>query len=385
LVTNGVVTNRDTWVYSFGTDGLLTRLEGFRSAYEACLGVERIIDATRLSWSRGLEARHKRGVSLPAISKENVRVAQYRPYCKRHLYYDPALNEVQYKTGLVFPRGTQNIGFVLPGTSSHSDFCILMTRDLPDLHLIDTGSLFARWRYEPEDAGVLALETGHEVVAGFRKIDNIEDLALRRFQTAYGESVTKEDIFFYVYGLLHSTAYRGTYAADLKKMLPRIPLVRHFSEFSAAGRALTDLHLDYERAALHPLDGLHPQQDGDPYEFYAVGGKKMSFGKASSEQKAAGERYDRSVIHYNDRITLRGVPEDAYRYMLGSRSAIEWIIDRYYVKTDKDSGIVNDPNDWSREVGDPRYILDLLARVVTVSIETMKIVDSLPPLDIIDA
>ena len=110
----------------------------------------------------------------------------------------------------------------------------------------------------------------------------------------------------------------------------------------------------------------------------------MSFGKPSPEQKAAGERYDRSVIHYNDRITLGDVPDAAYRYMLGSRSAIEWIIDRYYVKQDKASGIVNDPNDWSREVGDPRYILDLLARIVTVSVETMKIVDGLPPLEIIE-
>ena len=111
----------------------------------------------------------------------------------------------------------------------------------------------------------------------------------------------------------------------------------------------------------------------------------MRFGKPSAEQKAAGERCDRSVIHYNDRITLSGIPEEAYRYQLGSRSAIEWIIDRYWVKTDKASGIVNDPNDWSREVGDPRYILDLLARVVTVSVETMQIVDSLPPLVVREA
>ena len=134
------------------------------------------------------------------------------------------------------------------------------------------------------------------------------------------------------------------------------------------------------------LGGLDvPGPSGDAaYDFFAVGDKKMAFGKASAEQKAAGERNDKSVIHYNNRITLRGIPPEAYRYMLGSRSAIEWIIDRYYVKTDKPSGIVNDPNDWSREVGNPRYILDLLARIVTVSLETMAIVDSLPPLDIIE-
>lgn len=124
-----------------------------------------------------------------------------------------------------------------------------------------------------------------------------------------------------------------------------------------------------------------PDGEAD-HGFFAVLDEKMGFGKPSAEQKADGARSDPSVIHYNDRITLRGIPLEAYRYTLGSRSAIEWIIDRYWLETDKASGIVNDPNDWSREVGDPRYILDLLARVVTVSLETMRIVDALPPLDV---
>ncbi len=161
-------------------------------------------------------------------------------------------------------------------------------------------------------------------------------------------------------------------------------MVSAFTGYADAGRRLAELHMGYESVDPFPVDGLIPASTGDPYDFFAVSNKKMSFGKASAEQKAVGERYDRSVIHYNERVTLRGIPDDAYRYMLGSRSAIEWIIDRYYIKTDKDSGIVNDPNDWSREVGDPRYILDLLAKIVTVSVETMKIVDALPPLDIID-
>jgi predicted helicase len=223
-----------------------------------------------------------------------------------------------------------------------------------------------------------------EVIDGYRKLDNITDEGLNRFRAAYpGETITKDDIFFYVYGLLHSPEYRETYAANLKKMLPRIPLVRDFTGYAAMGRALSDLHLGYESVMPYPLDGLAVEPTGDPYTFFAVGDRRMSFGKASAAQKAKGERYDRSVIHYNDRITLRGVPEDAYRYLVGSRSAIDWIIDRYYVKTDKKSGIVNNPNDWSREVGDPRYIVNLLARIVTVSIETMKIVDALPALEIV--
>ena len=141
--------------------------------------------------------------------------------------------------------------------------------------------------------------------------------------------------------------------------------------------------MGYESVDPYPLDGL----DGGPagtndaaYEYFRV--EKMRFGKPTPEQKTAGERADRSTIVYNQRVTLRGIPEAAYRYRLGARSAIEWIIDRYQVKVDKPSGIRNEPNDWSREVSEPRYILDLLARIVTVSLRTVEIVDSLPKLDI---
>ena len=160
-------------------------------------------------------------------------------------------------------------------------------------------------------------------------------------------------------------------------MLPRIPLVEDLWPFVEAGRDLCALHLGYESIDPFPLEGLEPEPDGDPYRFFGV--QKMAFAKVREGGKLVA---DKSSIIYNSRITLRGIPEDAYRYLLGSRSAIEWIIDRYQVKTDKASGIVNDPNDWSREVGDPRYIVDLLARIVTVSLQTMQIVDSLPALAI---
>lgn len=266
----------------------------------------------------------------------------------------------------------------------------LIAAAIPDYHLTGAGSggdVFPRWRYEHvEDSGMLDLGGGDgEEVDGYRRVDNISDDVLGRFQSIYpGITITKDDIFFYVYGLLHSRAYRETYAADLKKSMPRVPLVTGFADFVHSGRRLSQLHLEYDSVEPYPLDGLDVEPSGDAYEFFAVGGKKMKFGQPKAEQKAAGERHDRGVIHYNDHITLRGIPLEAYRYMVGSRSAIEWIIDRYCVKTDKASGIVNDPNDWSREVEDPRYILDLLARIVTVSLETMKVVDALPDLDIID-
>lgn len=169
---------------------------------------------------------------------------------------------------------------------------------------------------------------------------------------------------------MHSPAYREAFKADLKKSLPRIPLVQDFWGFAEAGRKLADLHVNYE--SVEPFadlkEDVSPKAPADAAELYRVA--KMRF-------PAKG---DKDAILYNSHLTVAGIPEEAYRYQLGARSAIEWIIDRYQVKTDKASGIVNDPNDWS---DDPRYIIDLLKRIVTVSLETMRIVDALPPLDII--
>jgi predicted helicase len=158
-------------------------------------------------------------------------------------------------------------------------------------------------------------------------------------------------------------------------MLPRIPKVTDFRGFAEAGRRLAELHVGHESIEPYPLEEVVTVTLGDAYAQYAVTDKKMRFGSKGK---------DRTVVEYNPRITLTGIPEEAYRYQLGSRSAVEWVIDRYYIRTDKASGIVNDPNDWSREHKQPRYIIDLLRRVVTVSVETMKIVDGLPDLDIIE-
>jgi predicted helicase len=276
-----------------------------------------------------------------------------------------------------------NVGFTLTGPSSHFAFCLIAADTVPDLHLLDTGQFFARWRYEKTATdGMLSFgEPEGEVIDGYRRIDNITDHALTTFRAAYAEKITKDDIFDYVYGLLHSPDYRETYTADLKKMLPRIPLVTDPWPYIDAGRRLGELHLGYESVTPYPLDGLQVESPTDDaaYEFFRVG--KMSFAKVRDAQTKKLVA-DRSRIVYNSRITLGGIPEEAYRYMLGPRSAVEWIIDRFQVKTDKPSGIDNDPNDWSREVADPRYIIDLLARIVTVSLETMKIVDALPTLDI---
>lgn len=392
----GTATGRDAWCYGFGRSVLIEKVRRLVRTYEADRRAGRTSetatrDAAHISWSDGLLARLDAGKPI-SVDPGSVRFTQYRPFTRQFVYFDSDLNARRYRLSDLFPTPDHpNHGFTLTGPSSHYDFCLLAAEAVPDLHLLDTGQFFARWRYEKVevDDGTLGFDTGDDadVVDGYRRIDNINDHALTQFQEAYGDQITKDDIFFYVYGLLHSPDYRTRYAADLKKSLPRIPLVEDAQPFIDAGRRLSDLHLGYETVDPYPLDGLDaaPQDGVDPYGFYAVGDKKMAFGKPTPEQKAAGETKDQGTIIYNPNVTLSGIPEDAYRYMLGSKSAIEWIIDRYYIKTDKPSGIVNDPNDWSREVGNPRYILDLLARVVTVSVETNEIVDALPPMRIREA
>ena len=395
--SGGLKTNRDAWVYNFNVTGLENNVSSMVDFYNS--EVVRLagtsgtpdLDPRKFSWDRADRANVARERRYE-IHQASLRGALYRPFTRQHVYFDRALNNTVYRLFELFPtREHQNVGIYQVGAGSAVPFSVLMVDALPDLHVTGAGSggqFFARWRYEKVDAddGMLALESAAdgEVVGAYRRIDNVTDEALGRFHAAYGEGITKDEVFFYVYGLLHSADYRETYAADLKKLLPRIPLVTDPWPFVESGRRLSELHLGYESVEPYPLDGLNtqPPEGRDPYEFYAVSAQKMAFGKPTADQKAAGEKRDRTTIVYNANVTLRGIPDEAYRYQLGSRSAIEWIIDRYHVRTDKASGIVNDPNDWSREVGDPRYIIDLLARIVTVSIETMKIVDALPPLDI---
>lgn len=322
----------------------------------------------------------------------------YRPFNRQWLWADPDLIESAGKMLRVFPTaGHGNFGFYQVGKGSAVPFSVLMLDALPNLHVTGAGSggqFFPRYTWQPlddttDDAGQGVLRLGESMPAGradvddqvvldgYRRVDNITDVALREYQAAYGTDVTKDDIFYYIYGLLHSPDYRSEFAADLKKMLPRIPLVdtrTAFDAFVQAGRDLAALHVGYEDVEPWPgltIEGVEPPAGADPYDCYHV--TKMDY---------AGKRghKDRTQVLYNPHITVRGIPEEAQTYMLGARSAIDWILERYRIKTDKPSGITNDPNAWSREHHQPRYILDLLTKIVTVSMRTVEIVNSLPPL-----
>jgi predicted helicase len=278
---------------------------------------------------------------------------------------------MSYQIPSLFPTGHENSGFVVTSPSSHyPSFEVLMVRGIPDLHTLDTGQFFPRFRFErnAHDPNQLGAFDG---VDPWTRIENVTDEILASYRATFGSDVTKDDIFDYVYGLLHSPDYRTRFAADLKKMLPRIPKVRVFAAFRDAGRELGKLHMDYESVPQHPLDITEPS------------GADLLVTK----MRYAGTRpnVDKTTIVYNDDITIRGIPIEAHEYMLGSRSALDWILERYQVKVDPASKIVNDANDWGLEHGNPRYILELIGSIVTVSLETVRIVKSLPPLDILDA
>ena len=386
IASAGIKSNRDAWVYGSSPADILGRVgrmaAAFNSHVEAGSGTVVDSDPTRISWSTGLRNRLADG-QLITIDPSRRRDASYRPFFRQTLYYDRAINEAPSRIPSLFPTGsTPNVGFYALGIGATAPFSLLASELTPDVQMLGAGQnglFFARWSYSPSgETGTLDFGSGHDDVDGYRRSDNITDAALGRFQATYGQSFSKDDIFSYCYGLLHSAEYRETYAADLKRMMPRIPLVTDPEAFLAAGQSLLALHLGYESVTPYPLGGGDADPVGDPYEFYRV--DKLRLAKARRDGTTV---VDRSSIIYNPRITVTGIPDAAYRYQLGARSAVEWIIDRYQVKTDKASGIINDPNDWCREVGNPRYILDLIARVVTVSVETLKIVDSLPPLDVV--
>lgn len=294
-------------------------------------------------------------------------------------YFDDDLNQERYQLPRLFPTPNhRNLVICVSGVGASKDFSALITDLIPCLDMVEKSQCFPLYWYDDSTADIADLFSTQQSDADrYVRRDGVTDWILSTARKQYGSRVTKEDIFYYVYGILHAPDYRTTFAADLKKSLPRLPLVESpddFWAFSRAGRDLVELHLGYER--VEPYAGcrirLAPSMRGDDTVDYRV--EKMRFGKAD------GKTVDKSVIHYNAGITIESIPLEAYDYVVNGKSAIEWVMERYVVKTDPASQITNDPNDWCREHDDPKYIYNLLLRLITVSLETMKIVRALPKL-----
>lgn len=312
----------------------------------------------------------------------------YRPFSKQWLYSERMMIDRAGLMPRLFPTPEhQNVVISVTDRGSTKPFNALIANVLPDLHLHGAATqaqCFPLYWYEkvevkeseapqPAQTAMFATEKPQDMPDehGYVRREAITDWALQAFQKRYDDSkITKEDIFSYVYGILHSPEYKARFAADLKKMLPRIPYAADFWAFSDAGRKLGALHLNYETVEPYPLVEEKNGFDFDKPSFYRV--QKMVFGKS-------GGKPDKSVIVYNGNLTLRGIPLEVYQHQVCDKSAIEWIMERYATTKDKDSGITNDANQWS---DDPLYIVGLLKRVVTVSLQTVKIVRGLPGLGV---
>lgn len=293
------------------------------------------------------------------------------------MYYNRRLNERVYQMPRIFPEaGTENLVIQATGVGARS-FSVLISNTLPCLDNIEKGQCFPLYLYddeaqESEESDLFTQATNPS--SGPRRRDAITDEGLAHFQETYpSEEITKADLFYYVYGILHSEDYRERYADNLSKELPRIPRVKttaDFWAFSKAGRALADLHLNYETVPMYPATVISTAKTDEDYRV-----QKMKY----------GAKKDLTTLHYNSKITVKDIPLEAYEYVVNGKPALDWVVERQCIKTDKASGIVNDANDWATEtMNNPKYPLELLLRVITVSLETMKIVRSLPPLDISD-
>ena len=362
VFSNGVKTNRDAWAYNFSRNALTENMRRMIDTYNEQVSKWKrrgdqgadvddfvVYDDTKISWSGDLKQDLKRG-KIGQFANSKVRQSLYRPFTKSNLYFDRLMNNRVYVFPSIFPTlavEKENRVICVSGLASNKPFQTLMAEMIPCLDILEKTQCFPFYTYDED---------------GRNRRENITDWALDRFRAHYRDNtISKWDIFHYVYGLLHHPSYSERYQANLKRELPRIPFAPDFRAFAEAGTRLAQLHVGYEE---QPEYRLRQVETPDMPLDWRV--EKMRLSK------------DKTQLRYNDFLTLDGIPTEAFNYRLGNRSALEWIIDQYQVKTHKRSGIVNDPN---RE-DDPQYILRLIGKVISVSLETVKIVQGLPELGI---
>ena len=389
--TRGVQTTRDAWCFNSSKNELWDSIERASKAYSqyASRGDAGGSDSREFSWCQ--KTRKSAANRKPyQPNKDRVFISNLRPFTKSWLYTDGFLNWSAYRTAQLFPDpDTKNIAIGIPSRGFRGDFSVIMCSQMPGLYFasIDCSEFFPLHIYdatEDRDDGLFRHENG-------RQLDGITDEGLLHFSSAYQDSeISKEDLFYYVYGLLHSPEYQQRFKNNLVKELPRIPAVKKFEDFQAfsqAGRDLAHWHLDYETVDCHPVTLDFTAGDKGPQSLKACKDehfyvRKMKFPKVKDPE--AGRRVnDKTTVIYNDYITVRDIPLEAYDYVVNGKPAIEWVMERQAVTTDKKSGITNDANLWATEtMNDAAYPLELLMRVITVSLETNQIVNNLPALDI---
>jgi predicted helicase len=380
----GVSTNRDEVVYGFSRGELADRVREFCENYNAEVdrykrsgkrlqgqAFDRFLNYSKVKWSRDLKKDLQRGRYAEFIEAQ-IRTAVYRPFTKRHLYLADLLNDTPGLCRAFFPSDAAGIDNRMLVTSdlAYRSPCInvLAVNHPADLHLcasVDGHECFPFYVYESD---------------GVTRHDNITDWALEHFRDHYNNrQIAKWDIFYYIYGILHDPEYRAKYAENLKRELPRIPLAEDFWGFSKAGKELAGLHIDYEKVEPWPLKYIETSSgvlgaSGDHLQAERRSALQIPLSYRVEDKMRLAK--DHRSLKVNDTLTLGGIPPETFEYRLGNRSALEWVIDQYQVTEDKHSGIRSDPN----RPDDPEYIVRLVGQVIRVSLETVKLVKSLPAL-----
>jgi predicted helicase len=357
LFSLGVATNRDEWVYNRSKSSIkenilktYSALAQERARYlslsqKARANYAPLIGEREVKWTDRLLNAVQTDAKV-VFDKSKIRHCIYRPFDFQFMYFDNLLNQRRYQQHRMFPTAiTDNLSISLNSSPGESRFHCLVADRIPDLHFTGDSQCFPFYTYDED---------------GSNRRENITDWALGKFRKHYGDKkISKWDIFHYTYGLLHHPEYRTRYAANLKRELPRIPMAPEFRRFAEIGAALMKLHIEYEKQAEYPL-------------------RRTETGKLNWRVEKMTLSKDKTQLRYNEFLTLSGIPPETYEYRLGNRSALEWVVDQYRVSTDARSGIVNDPN----RPDDPEYIVRLIGQVVTVSIETVRLMRELAALSI---
>ncbi len=358
LFSLGVSTNRDDVVYGFRRDELVRSAEELCDNYNGELdryirkggkqNLDEFLNHSKLKWSRNLKRSLRNGRTL-TFDRNVIRLAAYRPFTKKNLFLQELAVDELGQCLRFFPSEkhcAENRTICLTADASEKPFMCMLVNRVVDLHMVGAGcgtESFPFYVYNED---------------GSNRRENVTDWALAHFREHYGnKKITKWDIFYYVYGVLHHPGYRERFAENLKRELPRVPMAPDFRAFADGGRELARLHLEYEDLEPHALDWI---ETPDVPLSYRV--EKMRLSK------------DKTQLKVNDSLSLAGIPPKVFEYRLGNRSALDWVIDQYRVKTDKRSGIASDPN----RADDPEYIVRLVGQVVRVSLETVRIVGGLP-------
>ena len=381
--SNGYKTGRDAWLYSFSRSTCLENARLMIEDYHAALAelgehpteeqakVAAARHTAHIHWDDTLRSNLKQRKEVKH-SPYNIRRIPYRPYVKQYCYVVDTLIQRPAIRSSIFPDAdTDNRAICVPGIGSTKPFSALMVDTMPDIQLMFNGQCFPRYRFtepsEPQEGSLFEDETRQS-----RRVDNITDAALEQFRTHYRDrAIGKDDIFDYVYGVLHAPGFRAAFPNALARELARIPLAGDFRGFAAAGRELGELHLGYETCPEYPLE-LVFSGDGDQRpEQFRLSDRPMRFAGKKGDT-------DRSVLIVNDHVRLAGIPEAAHSYAVNGRTPLEWLIDRYRITRDSKSGIGNDANEW---FGHPEELIAAIRRIVHLSVKTARIVEKLPEAD----